>query len=98
MALNRALTVAERDGIDAGRGEPTALAGEPELSRYPFYRAARADLDRRAGCHTAARGHYEQAIAPARSPAGRVSFARRIESPDISWRVPGSGARRSPSW
>jgi len=76
--------VAEREGIDAGRRELIALAGEPKLSRYPFYWAARADLERRADCHTAAREYYEQAIVLARSPAERVSFERRIESLEIS--------------
>ena len=84
MALNRALAVAERDGIDAGRRELIALAGERKLSRYPFYWAARADLDRRAGCHAAARENYERAIALARSPAEREAFERRLESLKIS--------------
>src|SRR5919204_2720933 len=47
VALNRALALAERDGIDAGRRELIALAGERKLSRYLFYWAARADLERR---------------------------------------------------
>jgi predicted RNA polymerase sigma factor len=84
VALNHALAMAERDGIDAGRRELIALAGERKLSRYPFYWAARADLERRAGCHTAAREYYQQAIALARSPAERESFERRIESLEIS--------------
>jgi RNA polymerase sigma-70 factor (ECF subfamily) len=84
VALNRALAVAERDGIDAGRHELITLAGERKLSRYPFYWAARADLERRAGFHTAAREFYEQAVALARSPAERVSFERRIESLKLS--------------
>ena len=84
VALNRALALAERDGIDAGRRELIALAGERKLSRYPFYWAARADLERRAGCHAAAREHYEHAIALARSPAERESFERRIQSLEIS--------------
>jgi len=84
VALNRALAVAERDGIEAGRRELIALAGEPKLSRYPFYWAARADLERRAGCHAAAREYYERAIVLARSPAERVSFERRIQSLEIS--------------
>ena len=84
VALNRALALAERDGIDAGRRELIALAGEQKLSRYPFYWAARADLERRAGCHAAARENYERAIALARSPAERVSFERRIQSLEIS--------------
>jgi RNA polymerase sigma-70 factor (ECF subfamily) len=80
VALNLALALAERDAIEEGRRELTALAGEPKLSRYPFYWAARADLERRAGRHTAAREYYQQAIGLARSPAERVSFERRIES------------------
>ena len=83
MALNRALAVAERDGVDEGRRELIALAGEQKLSRYPFYWAARADLERRAGHHAAARDSYERAIALARSPAERVSYERRIESLEI---------------
>ena len=83
VALNRALALAERDGVDEGRRELVALAGERKLSRYPFYWAALADLERRAGRHAAARENYERAIALARSPAERVSFERRIESLNI---------------
>ena len=60
------------------------MAGEQKLSRYPFYWAARADLERRAGCYAAARENYYHAIALARSPAERVSFERRIQSLEIS--------------
>ncbi|MFG1808375.1 RNA polymerase sigma factor [Streptomyces sp. NPDC049040] len=84
VALNRALAVAERDGVDEGRRELTALAEEPKLSRYPFYWAALADLERRAGRHAAARESYEQAIALSRSTAERAAFERRIESLEIS--------------
>lgn len=80
VALNRALAVAERDGVDEGRREVIALAQEPKLSRYPFYWAALADLERRAGRHARAREHYEHAIALARSTAERAAFERRIES------------------
>jgi RNA polymerase sigma-70 factor (ECF subfamily) len=83
VALNRALAVAERDGVDEGRRELIALAGERKLSLYPFYWAARADLDRRSGCNTTARENYERAIALARSRAERVSFERRIELLEI---------------
>jgi RNA polymerase sigma factor (sigma-70 family) len=84
VALNRALALAECDGADAGRHELIALAREQKLSRYPFYWAARADLERRAGHHAAARENYEHAIALARSPAERLSYQRRIESLKIS--------------
>ncbi|WUH92486.1 sigma-70 family RNA polymerase sigma factor [Streptomyces sp. NBC_00433] len=84
VALNRALAVAERDGVDNGRRELIALAEEPKLTRYPFYWAARADLERRADRHAAAREYYERAIALARSTAERAAFERRIESLETS--------------
>lgn len=80
VALNRALALAERDGADTGRRELIALADEQKLSRYPFYWAARADLERRADNHIAAREYYKRAITLARSPAERLSYQRRIEN------------------
>ena len=68
VALNRAL----------------ALADDPKLVGYPFYWAARADLERRAERPSAARSDYEHAIALARSPAERVSYERRLDLLDIS--------------
>ena len=130
VALNRALAVAERDGVDEGRRALMALADDRKLSTYPFYWAARADLDsrgsqravlhgwhapsgysagaarrgratssppqfgqtpsiassavradleRRAERHVAARSSYERAIALARSAAECVSYERRLE-------------------
>jgi predicted RNA polymerase sigma factor len=79
VALNRALAVAERDGVEAGRREVLALGDDPKLARYPFYWAARADLERRAGRQDTARAHYEQAIALARSPAEQGSYQRRLD-------------------
>jgi RNA polymerase sigma factor (sigma-70 family) len=79
VALNRALAVAERDGVEAGRREVLALGDDPKLAGYPFYWAARADLERRAGRQDTARAHYEQAIALARSPAEQGSYQRRLD-------------------
>jgi predicted RNA polymerase sigma factor len=84
VALNRALALAERDGVDEGRRALMALAGEDKLSTYPFYWAARADLERRAGQPGAARSSYECAIAFARSSAERVSYERRLALLDIT--------------
>src|ERR671930_1097620 len=84
VALNRALALAERDGVDEGRRALTALAGDRKLSTYPFYWAARADLDRRAEQPAAARSSYERAIAFARSAAERVSYERRLELLDAA--------------
>jgi predicted RNA polymerase sigma factor len=79
VELNRALAVAERDGVDEGRRALMALAGDRTLATYPFYWAARADLERRAEQPAAARSSYDRAIAFARSSAERASYERRLE-------------------
>jgi RNA polymerase sigma factor (sigma-70 family) len=84
VALNRALAVAERDGVEAGRRELVAVAGDKKLARYPFYWAALADLQRRAGRPAEARASYERAIALSRGPAEQASYRRRIELLEIS--------------
>jgi RNA polymerase sigma-70 factor (ECF subfamily) len=83
VALNRALAVAERDGVNEGRRALMALAGDRKLAAYPFYWAARADLERRAERPAAARVSYERAIACARSPAERVAYERRLHLLDV---------------
>ena len=82
-ALNRALAVAERDGVDEGRRQLLAVAGDKKLARYPFYWAALADLERRADRHVEARSSYERAIELSRSPAERDAYGRRIERLEI---------------
>jgi RNA polymerase sigma factor (sigma-70 family) len=79
VALNRALAVAERDGVEEGRRQLVAVAGDKKLARYPFYWAALADLQRRAHRHAKARSSYERAIELSRSPAERAAYRRRVE-------------------
>ena len=79
VALNRALAVAEHVGVEEGRRQLTAVAGDKKLARYPFYWAAVADLQRRADRHAEARSSYERAIALSRSPAERDAYRRRVE-------------------
>jgi predicted RNA polymerase sigma factor len=79
VALNRALAVAERDGVEEGRRQLAAVAGEKKLARYPFYWAALADLERRADRHDEARSSYERAIELSRSLAERASYQRRLD-------------------
>ena len=79
VALNRALAVAERDGVEEGRRQLIAVAGDKKLVRYPFYWAALADLQRRASRHAEARSSYERAMELSRSPAEQASYRRRIE-------------------
>ena len=83
VALNRALAVAERDGVEVGRRQLVAVAGDKKLARYPFYWAALADLQRRADRRSEARSSYERAIELSRSPAERTSYRRRIERLEI---------------
>jgi RNA polymerase sigma factor (sigma-70 family) len=83
VALNRALAVAERDGVEEGRRELVAVAGDRKLERYPFYWAALADLQRRGARPGDARASYERAIELSRSPAERASYQRRIELLEI---------------
>ena len=84
VALNRALAVAERDGVDEGRRQLVAVAGEKKLARYPFYWAALADLQRRADMHREARSSYERAIELSRSSAERASYKRRLDLLELS--------------
>jgi RNA polymerase sigma factor (sigma-70 family) len=84
VALNRALAVAERDGVEEGRLQLVAVADDKKLVRYPFYWAALADLQRRADRHGEARSSYERAIELSRSPAERASYRRRLDLLHVS--------------
>ena len=84
VALNRALAVAERDGVEEGLRELVAVVDDKKLARYPFYWAAFADLQRRADRRAEARSSYEHAIELSRSPAERASYQRRVELLDVS--------------
>jgi predicted RNA polymerase sigma factor len=84
VALNRALAVAERDGVESGRRELLAVASEKRLADYPFYWAALADLERRGGRDAEARDGYQRAIELSRGRAERESYARRIALLEIS--------------
>src|SRR5918994_3438126 len=84
VALNRALAVAERDGVEEGRRQLIAVAGDKKLVRYPFYWAALADLQRRADRPAEAQSSYERAMELSRSPAEQASYRRRIELLEIS--------------
>jgi RNA polymerase sigma-70 factor (ECF subfamily) len=79
VALNRALAVAERDGVEEGQRLLVSVAEDKKLARYPFYWAALADLQRRAGKHGEARSSYERAMELSRSPAEQASYRRRLD-------------------
>jgi RNA polymerase sigma-70 factor (ECF subfamily) len=78
VALNRAVSIAMRDGPPAGLAliEPL-LQGGP-LANYHLAHAARADLCRRAGRVPEARQAYEQALALAQQEPERRFLRRRL--------------------
>ena len=76
VELNRALAVAELRGVSAGLHALNALKDSARLETYPFYWAARADLERRGGQRTAARAMYQRAVDVARNYAERAAYQR----------------------
>jgi RNA polymerase sigma-70 factor (ECF subfamily) len=80
VALNRALALAELHGPIAGRAALDAIGDDRRLVSYPFYWAARADLERRSANLAAAAHCYSRAIELSRSRAERVAYERRLRS------------------
>jgi RNA polymerase sigma factor (sigma-70 family) len=79
VALNRAIAVAQADGPARGLDELRAITDSERLSSYPFYFAAMGELELRRGNATAAREHFESALAVARNAAERRHLTRRVQ-------------------
>jgi RNA polymerase sigma-70 factor, ECF subfamily len=75
VELNRAVALAEADGLEAGLASVDALDG---LEDYRYFHAARADLLRRLGRSAEARAAYERALDLAHSEPERRFLARRV--------------------
>jgi RNA polymerase sigma-70 factor (ECF subfamily) len=75
VELNRAVAVAEADGLEAGLA---AIDGLDELDAYHYFHAARADLLRRLGRPAEARAAYERALELVHSEPERRFLARRV--------------------
>jgi RNA polymerase sigma-70 factor, ECF subfamily len=75
VELNRAVALAEAEGLEAGMA---AIEGLHDLHAYHYYHAARADLLRRLGRPADARAAYERALELAHSEPERRFLARRI--------------------
>jgi RNA polymerase sigma-70 factor, ECF subfamily len=75
VALNRAIAVAEIDGLEVGLAAIDRLADR--LSDYHAYHASRADLLRRLGRTGESRAAYDRAIQLAGNVAERAFLARR---------------------
>ena len=78
VALNRAVAVAMRDGVQAGLALVDALLARGELANYHLAFAARADLHRRLQQYDAARRDYERALALATQAPEQRFLARRL--------------------
>jgi RNA polymerase sigma-70 factor (ECF subfamily) len=53
VALNRAIAIAQRDGPERGLKELDAIGDCDRLATYPFYSAARGELELRCGRYRA---------------------------------------------
>jgi RNA polymerase sigma factor (sigma-70 family) len=78
VALNRAIAVAQLRGPAQGLEAIDAIGDRERLLRYPFYHAARGELEHRRGQGAIARAHFEAARALARNPTERRFLDRRI--------------------
>jgi RNA polymerase sigma-70 factor (ECF subfamily) len=75
VELNRAVAVAEADGLETGLSAMDALDG---LDDYHYFHAARADVLRRLGRADAARAAYARALELVRSEPERRFLERRL--------------------
>jgi predicted RNA polymerase sigma factor len=80
VAVNRALAVAELDGVAAGLGAMDAAAADGRLTEYQPYWAARPELLARSGATDEARHAYEIAIGLERDPAVRRFLQARQQA------------------
>jgi RNA polymerase sigma-70 factor (ECF subfamily) len=79
VALNRAIAVAQNEGPERGLEEIRAIKGVERLVEYPFYYAARAELEHRCHRRDLAREHFREALARARSPMEQRFLQQRLD-------------------
>ena len=77
VELNRAIALAQRDGPEPGLAAIEAIADGERLSEYPFYHAARGELELRLGNGARALVHFEAAAGLARNPEERRFYETR---------------------
>lgn len=83
VRLNRAVALAEVEGVDTALAAVSALAAGP-LADFLPYQAVRADLLRRAGHADAACLAYERALALGPATAERLWLQRRLDEARLS--------------
>jgi RNA polymerase sigma-70 factor (ECF subfamily) len=80
VALNRAIAVAQSEGPSRGLEEIDRITGREKLAGYPFYAAALGELELRRGRVQAAREHFRDALALARSPMEKRFLEQRFSA------------------
>jgi RNA polymerase sigma-70 factor (ECF subfamily) len=80
VAINRAVALAEATGAEAGLIQLDLLAGDPRMSDYQPYWAARAGLLARAGAADRAEAAYQRAIGLEADPAVRRFLQGRLSA------------------
>jgi RNA polymerase sigma factor (sigma-70 family) len=78
VALNRAIVLAQLQGARCGLQAIEAIAQRDRLEHYPFYHAARGELELRCGNAAIARESFKGAQALARNPQERRFLEKRI--------------------
>jgi RNA polymerase sigma-70 factor (ECF subfamily) len=78
VQLNRAIALGFARGFAAGLAVLDDLSADPQLARYPYLAAARADFLTRLGRFQDARLAYEEAIVLTENEAERTFLKRRL--------------------
>jgi len=78
LALNRAMAVAELRGPASGLRALDEIEGTERLAGYPFYPAARGELELRSGHPELARACFTEALKLARNEGERVFVTHRL--------------------
>ena len=78
VALNRAIAVGQVDGAQRGLEAIDAIAQRHRLEAYPFYYAARAELELRRQNNAVAREHFQSALAFARNSLEQRFLENRL--------------------
>ncbi len=78
VALNRAIAIAQAAGADRGLEAIEAIDRRDRLAAYPFYHAARGELELRRSNRLKAHTHFRAALALARNPGEQHFLEKRL--------------------
>lgn len=84
VRLNRAVAVARVDGASAGLSLITSIAGLPQMARYPYFHAVRAQLLAESGETRAAQAAYQDALSCTTNERERAALERRLRDFDVA--------------